>query len=58
MGYLDTVYGMVKKCKFMAGVALEGDEKQMERERRGGIVSGSEGGVSEGRGEMKELLSL
>lgn len=49
---------MVKKCKFMAGVALEGDEKQMERERRGGIVSGSEGGVSEGRGEMKELLSL
>jgi hypothetical protein len=36
VGYLDTAYGMVKKCKLTAKIALEGGErerkKQMERE--------------------------
>ena len=44
VGYLDTMYGMVKKCKLMAKVALEEGErereKQMGRERRGGVSTG------------------
>ncbi|KAF9647421.1 hypothetical protein BDM02DRAFT_3098171 [Thelephora ganbajun] len=39
VGYLDMMYGLVKKCKLMAKIALEEGErereKQMERERRG-----------------------
>ena len=39
MGYLDTMYAMIKKCKLMAKIALEEGErereKQRERERRG-----------------------
>jgi len=50
MGYLDTMYAMVKKCKLMAKHALEEGErerekeKQRESERRRGSVSTGIGG--------------
>ena len=44
MGYLDTMYAMIKKCKLMAKGALEEGErereKQLERERRGSVTVG------------------
>jgi len=44
VGYLDTMYAMVKKCKLMAKIALEEGEKerkkQLERERRGSVTGG------------------
>jgi len=44
VGYLNTMYGMVKKCKPMAKMTVEEGErereKQMGRERRGGISTG------------------
>ena len=44
MGYLDTMYAMVKKCRLMAKIALEEGERererQLERERRGIVITG------------------
>jgi hypothetical protein len=44
VGYLDTMYAMIKKCKLMAKTALEEGEKerekQLERERRGSLTTG------------------
>jgi hypothetical protein len=44
VGYLDTMYAMIKKCKLMAKAALEEGErervKQLERERRGSVTVG------------------
>jgi len=44
VGYLDTMYAMMKKCKLLAKIALEEGErereKQMERERRGSVSTG------------------
>ena len=44
VGYLDTMYAMVKKCKLMAKIALEEGEREMERqlerERRGTVTAG------------------
>lgn len=44
VGYLDTMYAMVKKCKLMTKIALEEGErereKQLERERRGSVATG------------------
>jgi trafficking protein particle complex subunit 12 len=44
VGYLDTMYAMVKKCKLMAKIALEEGErereKELERDRRGGMATG------------------
>ena len=46
MGYLDTMYAMVKKCKLMAKIALEEGEREREREekrereRKGSVSSG------------------
>ena len=62
MGYLDTMYGMVKKCKFMAKIALEEGEKerekQMERERRGSVSIGIGGrGVRGPRGDGGAALA-
>jgi hypothetical protein len=44
VGYLDTMYAMVRKCKLMAKIALEEGERekerQLERERRGSVATG------------------
>jgi hypothetical protein len=44
VGYLDTMYAMIKRCKLMAKIALEEGErereKQLERERRGSVTVG------------------
>ena len=44
VGYLDTMYAMVSKCKLMAKIALEEGERererQLERERRGSVTTG------------------
>ena len=51
MGYLDTMYAIVKKCKLMARAALEEGEREREREKererereRKGSVGGGIGG--------------
>lgn len=49
MGYLDTMYAIVKKCKLMARAALEEGEREREKERerereRKGSVGGGIGG--------------
>ena len=44
MGYLDTMYELIKKCKLTAKAALkEGErerEKELERDRRGSVSTG------------------